>query len=771
MMRIVTVLFAACCLFFSASAFGMYVPGFDNSQSQTVELKGQFIVQFTDNVDLKGVTKGFGMFRLGVSSIDETFDRFEAKSVRPIAPAELGKSTPLSRVYVVEIPEDQSDDDFKQTMLANPYVQTIENDVACMVRLSPNDPSHNSQWAYKAGSQVMVHEGWDIETGSDSIVIAIIDSGVLYTHNDLKNNIWVNPGEDIDGDQVVFDSTDIDGVDNDANGYTDDLVGYDFLQSIGSGISPWPGEDSSIKDNDPKDFNGHGTHCAGIAAAVTNNAYGVCGMSGGWGTYSSRGARIMCLRAGYSAVHPDFGYETGYLVMSAVVEAINYAVNNGADVISYSAGSSSVTGMATALNAAMNAGIVFCEAAGNDGNSSPDYFGIYSGILSVAATDYTDHKASFSNYGSWVEISAPGVGIYSTYSNHYSATYASLDGTSMACPMTAGLAALVKSHYPQYTKFVIDTMLMNNADNIDAANPSYVGLLGSGRINAYNCLSSAPVAKFSGTPTTGHTPLEVTFSNESPAATNWDWTFGDGGNSSSSNPVHTYNTPGLYTVTLEVTDPNGIDTEVKKSYIFADADTMYSTVTSGTSGVSFEVPISLKNTINVDQFYLVLSYPGLTYNSYNVVGTRCENFDLIQVKAQTTDKIAMLFTAAQTTASDPLPPGDGPIVNFWFTSASGTAVTIDTTNLSGYSTKMISIYTDYVPAIAPMEITFGMRGDANNDGVINVGDAVYIINYIFKGGSAPTEYAGDANGDGVINVGDAVYIINYIFKSGPPPPP
>lgn len=776
-MRVLWVVFLVGCLILPAMSWGVYVPGLDQVTDRTIELKGQFIVRFADGVTLNGVEKGFGLFRLGIPSVDRVLDDFEANEVRSLSPFDAGTSRPMSRIYVVQIPKDKDDAAFLRAMEANPNVASIEHDVACRVFASPNDPSHNSQWAYKAGSQLLVHEAWDIETGSDTTVIGFIDTGVNYRHGDLKNNIWVNPGEDIDGDMVVFDSTDFDGVDNDGNGYTDDVVGYDFLQSAGAGITPWPGEDASVKDNDPNDFNGHGTACAGVAAAVTNNSTGVAGLAGGWGpSWRGRGAQIMCLRAGLSARNPsDTTEETGYLIMSAVVEAINYAVHNGADVISYSAGSSNVTGMSTALASAMSAGIVFCNAAGNDNSSTPDYFGTYSGVITVAATSSDDRKASYSNYGTWVEVSAPGDEIYSTNSYHYSAGYAYWWGTSFSAPMTAGLAGLIKSHYPAFTKTQIDTIIINNADNIDALNPSYVGLLGSGRINAYNTLSHAAVAKFGGAPQVGAPPLTVNFADSSPAATSWSWDFGDGGVSYDRNPSHTYDTPGLFPVSLQVQDPNGTDTEIKKYYVFAMADTLQGGPVSAASGVSFAVPVYLKNSVWLDEFVLAFTFPtsgspSLSLDGYTTAGTRSENFSQVQAVAQSLSKIAIRFVPTYTTGKNALPPGDGAVVNLWFTaSGSGTAV-IDTSSLNNFGVLLYSRLHDYRPSFVPISVRILQCGDANGDGNVNVGDAVFVVNYVFRGGPAPDPIClGDANGDGNVNVGDAVYIVNYIFRGGYPP--
>jgi subtilisin family serine protease len=789
-MRTVSIILVVCCLAISTSALAVNMPGVDYSGYNQIEVPGQFCVRFTDNADLNGVARGFGMFRLGISSVDKIFDNYQAAEVRPLAPKDVGKSTPRSRIYLVRIPKGMNDEQFKTAMRANPYVAEIQNDILCRVEATPDDASYSQQWALYQASRIDIHaqEAWDVETGSQTKIVAIIDTGVNYKHPDLRNNIWVNPGEDLDGDGIVFDKTDFDNVDNDGNGYRDDVIGYDFF--TGGSLPAWSGEDGSARDNDPNDFNGHGTHCSGIAAAVTNNGIYGAGVAGGWGSHVGEGGvRIMALRAGYSA--NDGGDEVGLVLMSAVVEAINYAVDNGADVISYSAGSSNVTGMTQALNAAMGAGIVFCAAAGNDNADLSDYFGVYNGILAVAATNRWDAKWSWgagagSNYGTWVEISAPGQDIYSTYSSHYTPSYATLTGTSMATPHVAGLAALLKSHFPTYTKTQIENLILDNADNIDAVNPSYVGLLGAGRINAWNCLQHAPAAPFTASPRMGPAPLTVNFDDQNATAIDRYWTFGDGQNSAEEDPVHTYNDPGLYDVSLEVTDPNGTTEKTKKYFIFASADTLYgdpeTTVPVSVTHDSFPVPIYLKNTVPLTGFTLSFDWitetgtADLAFKAVSVEGTRSADFDTVFVRAlaPTTGKVSIEFKAVDLNdpTTDELPPGDGAIANLWFTSSGSGTLVMDTITLVGYKFGVTSRYVDYLPGFELIHLKTGLRGDANDDAQINAGDPVYLINYVFKSGPAPsTVYNGDANGDDAVNVADAVYLINYIFKSGPPPPP
>jgi len=314
----------------------------DSYRPKPYVIKGLVSVQFEDNFDVSNVKKGFGTVSLGNSSLDQTFDELKINGIRKIFPLEKEKPPvnsglkDLTRFYEISFPDTISINMVVHTLLQNPNIRMAEPVVAMPLEVVPDDPSWTSQWHRV---RLDLENAWNLETGSDSIKIAIIDSGVNYKHPDLAENIWVNPAEDLDGDGVVYDFDDLDGIDNDGNGYIDDLIGYDFLTGIGS---VWPGEDGGIPDTDPNDFDGHGTHCAGISAAVTNNAVDVVGIAGGWsGSRSFGGSRIMCLRTGGTA---SDGY--GYVNPNDCATAINYAAYMGANVINCSWGSSSVQGSA-----------------------------------------------------------------------------------------------------------------------------------------------------------------------------------------------------------------------------------------------------------------------------------------------------------------------------------------------------------------------------------------------------------------------------------------
>ena len=453
------------------------------------------------------------------------------------------------------------------------------------VLATPNDGNYSSQWHLNQASDhdLDAPEAWDIETGNSSIIVAMLDTGVRYFHKDLggadasydhpenaNGNMWINWAE----------KNGTAGVDDDGNGFVDDWIGWDFVDGATQG---WSGEDVNTQDNDPRDFNGHGTHCAGNIAAINNNGYATCSSSGGWGNGSlqatANGVKVMACRVGWSGRY--YIWEVGYVRMDYAAQAFYYAADNGAKIASCSWGSDNSGGLGDAVDYFLAHGGLIFKAAGNDGNTTADYMCGRSDVISVAATDQNDCKADFSNYGSWVDISAPGVGIYSLYHDHtdpQSDYVASMDGTSMATPIAASVAALIWSHNTSWSASQVEQRLYDTADDIYSlsCNSSYNGKLGAGRVNAYNAVYGGgpqpPVADFSGSPTSGCAALTVNFSDESTGdIDSWSWDFGDGGTSTAQNPSHTYSNAGTYTVKLTATNAYGSDTNTKTDYITVTA--------------------------------------------------------------------------------------------------------------------------------------------------------------------------------------------------------
>ena len=382
---------------------------------------------------------------------------------------------------------------------------------------TPNDPSFSSQWhiSQTNDADIDAPEAWDIQTGNPEIIVAVMDTGVRWWHKDLagaladntdrnsiRGNIWINTNELSDTDS---------GVDEDGNGYNDDWVGWDFVTGNPQSYS-WDGEDYDVEDNDPRDFNGHGTHCAGNVGAINNNGEGGGSAAGGWGEDANgygNGVKIMSLRIGWN--DRFIILESGYVDMGFAANAFVYARDNGARIASCSWGSSETTVLREAVNYFIYGhtenptsgedvqGLIF-KAAGNDDDEASDYLSDRTDVIAVAATDENDTKASFSTYGTWVDISAPGNNIFSTHHDHNNPDvddYETMSGTSMATPITAGVTALIWSFDPQLKAPDIQMALFNGSDNIESKlNAQYQSKMGIGRVNAKTSLDiiSSPSA-------------------------------------------------------------------------------------------------------------------------------------------------------------------------------------------------------------------------------------------------------------------------------------
>ena len=343
----------------------------------------------------------------------------------------------------------------------NPNIEYIEPNYIYEFCEIPNDGFFSKQWAlHNTGTEgdedcdIDAPEAWDITTGSDDVVIALIDSGIDYEHPDLKNKIWINPNEDLNGNGK-YDLFDINFRDDDNNGYRDDIRGWNFNEN----------------NNNPIDYEGHGSHCGGIAAAESNNDIGIAGIA--WD------CKIMPLKVGGL-----YGIDT-----EEIIEALHYAADNGADIISMSFGGSFVsTAEIEALEYAYSKDVVLVAAAGNDDSSEPHYPAYFHSVIAVGATTCTDRRAYFSSYGDWVDVGAPGQDVFSTVER---ADYEHKDGTSMACPHVSGVAALVRSVHPELSNAYISTMIRYAVDEINYNNKKFIG---NGRINAYKAVTMEPVA-------------------------------------------------------------------------------------------------------------------------------------------------------------------------------------------------------------------------------------------------------------------------------------
>ncbi len=399
----------------------------------------------------------------------------------------------------------------------------------------PNDPYFNDLWGLHNTGQtegtpdadIDTAEVWGICNGGGEVVIANIDTGIDINHPDLAANIWTNPGE-IPGN----------GIDDDGNGYVDDIHGWDFVN-----------EDNTVYDG----IDDHGTHTAGIIGAVGNNGIGVVGVN--WNV------KIMALKF----------MEYGSGSLSDAIEAFSYVARMEVKITNNSWGS--IEGSSQALMDAMAAcdTLHVCAA----GNSSMDNDAGYpnyttypvsyplNNIIAVAATDHDDQLAYFSNWGvTTVDLAAPGVSIKSTVpGNQRNPPYASFSGTSMAAPHVVGVAGLLMTEFPEKSILEIKQMILGSVDikkNLQGL------LLTGGRLNAYSAFSEtvAPIIdEISVSPSVGPPSSAVSFTGSAYDAdgiiVEHHWNFGDGESSSEWDPIHYYQGVGTYTATLFVTDDDG----------------------------------------------------------------------------------------------------------------------------------------------------------------------------------------------------------------------
>jgi subtilisin family serine protease len=727
-----------------------------------------------------------GAMATGVRSLDRLNVNLDVRDFRRAVPAArpvaLGGSDVygLSNYYIVELPPGTDLDVAIAAYAADPNVEVATPDYIMPMDLVPNDPDYSEQWthAYFLDTDIDTQEGWDYEVGDSTVLVGIIDSGVLHTHPDLKTSIWVNPGEDMDHDGVVWDSDDMNGVDDDGNGLIDDLIGWDFMPAQGG---CYTGEDClDGPDNNPADFAGHGTHVGGIVAATTGNGTGVAGIAGGNRAARRPGVKLMALRAGYLASD-----DRGYVIMSACVNAFNYAVDHGVSVINCSWGTSGPEIRDAMLNAVAH-GVVVCKSAGNDGTEIPDIGDTTYGVLAVAWLNKSGSKDGNSTFGTWVDISAPGGDIRNTYGALGVASYANLSGTSMASPTVAGVAALLKSHHPWFTKTQIDTLLTKYVDDVYVDNPTLVGKLGSGRVNARRALEILTTADFAADVVLGKVPLTVNFTNTSPNAPSgpYDYTFGDGGVASTADAAHTYNNPGVFSVTFTGSGPSGPHTRKRPEMIVATQDTLeYGDALVGVDSNGF-LPIRIRNTHAMKQFtipFLLTGSPSIFIDSIAKTPLTSGWTASLTYDNRFVGKIVWRFTAGSAV---PLPVGGGVVANLWFHPTAGNGnevVAVDSSTLGYvpnlYSIQLLSNWAEFKPEFVPGSITIKpppcscpCHGDPVCDGFATVSDVVSVVNVAFRSGTDTADptctHVGrsDVNCDCFVTIQDVVIMVNHAFR-------
>ena len=401
----------------------------------------------------------------------------------------------------VKLPKGMTVEEALEIYQDDPDVEYAEPNYFRRISLTPDDPDFSKLWGFHNTGQtggledadIDAPEAWDTQTGSSSVVVAVLDTGVDWDHEDLTDNMWINSDEGIgdangdgfpgvqgvddDGDGLVDEDSqgrepgdlgytnDLKD-DDDENGYIDDIRGWDFVNN----------DDNNPDDDNSTDETYHGTHVSGTVGAKGNNGIGVTGVN--WSV------SIMPLK---------MLDNTGSGSVADEIEAIDYAIDNEAKIINASfTGDSYSQAEYDAVKRARDAGvlgILFVATAGNDDGSDNDDTPVYpasydlNNIIAVAATDHDDALASFSNYGATsVDVTAPGVDIYSTKAGD---SYRYLSGTSMATPHVSGLAALILAEKPGFGYRDVKESILNGVDVL----PGLTGtVLMAGRINANNSI-------------------------------------------------------------------------------------------------------------------------------------------------------------------------------------------------------------------------------------------------------------------------------------------
>jgi len=438
---------------------------------------------------------------------------------------------------------------FMEEMQENSLVRYVERNGKVMLTLTPSDPGWSQQWGPK---KIQADTAWNTQTGDKSILVAVVDTGVDWNHPDLAANYVP--------------------------------LGYDWYND----------------DSDPMDDHGHGTHCAGIIAAILNNGKGIAGLaqirvmaekflsSEGWGTYAdAASALIHAADADADIISNSWG---SYQDSSLVHEAVRYAYNKGALLVA---------------------------AAGNEGWDWPLYPAAYDEVVAVTATDQSDNPAWFTNFGSWVEVAAPGVSIYSTIWDN---SYASWSGTSMATPHAAGVAALIWSQFPGMTRDQVRARLRSTADDLGAA--GFDIYYGYGRINARKAVGTS-------TPASPSAPSGLTATTVSSSQIKLAWT----DNSADESDFHIerkkgsggtwseINTVGANTVSYQDTGLSSSTTYYYRVRAHRHSDNLYSNYSNeaSTTTQSARVPTSISIKLNKDTIKLgqgVTISGTLTANKY-----------------------------------------------------------------------------------------------------------------------------------------------------------
>ena len=387
-----------------------------------------------------------------------------AKSTLPLSAAldEIPLRHKLERPFEKWLLAQKADDAFLEALQQSKWADIVEPVGVFKTSVLSDDSLSAQQWYLE---KINIAGAWAVSSGVDDVTVGVIDTGVDFEHPDLQGRFWINAAEDLNGNGRL-DSGDENGVDDDGNGFIDDVIGYDFTDA-----PRFPdGGDYITPDNRPDDefSGGHGTQVAGLIAAAANNGRGISGVA--------PGVRIMALRAGTAS---------GYLEEDDVAQALFYALNNGARIVNMSFGDVALSRfLRDVIRYVAGQGLILISSAGNSATDRIHFPSGLPDVISVGASDRNDGLAGFSNYGSSVDLLAPGVEMISTAPG---GGYSALNGTSFSAPLVSGVAALLLSARPEYGPQTLRNVLISTADDIMLYGWDVYS--GSGRLNAAKALS------------------------------------------------------------------------------------------------------------------------------------------------------------------------------------------------------------------------------------------------------------------------------------------
>lgn len=426
------------------------------TSSGTPQYSGRILLRVTPSA-VERAANGDAMLS---APLRTALSRWQATGLRPLldgggaalAKAAGAEEHPLTDVYLLT-PGPQFDaDEVLADLRGQQAVLYAEREVLYHLHTAPNDSAWASQWGTQ---RIGTENAWDLTRGDERVTVGVIDTGLDYEHPDLQGQYWINAPEDGNNDGIFQpwsiwefrdgQNGDFDGVDNDGNGFVDDVIGYDFVDQPDVGNAA--GGDYAEPDPIPYDDMGHGSSVAGIIAAAADNGIGIAGVA--------PGCRIMVLRA-FDA--------RGIGAESDVARALAYAVAEGVRVVNMSFGDVVYSRvLRDVIRWAYARRVVLVASAGNAQSSALHYPSAYDETISVSATAQNDILAGFSNFGQSVDIAAPGSDILTT---DRGGRYAGFYGTSAAAPFVAGVAALVLSRNPQLSPEEVRGVLIASAEDL-----------------------------------------------------------------------------------------------------------------------------------------------------------------------------------------------------------------------------------------------------------------------------------------------------------------